>query len=59
MYWILTKVGSILFFEQKGKTLSTYEKQLEKQRSKIEEMEKMNLEPKTWTMAGEVSTYEF
>lgn len=22
-------------------------------------MEKMNLEPKTWTMAGEVSTYEF
>ncbi|XP_017227939.1 M phase phosphoprotein 10 [Daucus carota subsp. sativus] len=40
---------------KKGKTLSTYEKQLEKQRSKIEEMEKMNLEPKTWTMAGEVT----
>ncbi|KAK1373224.1 U3 small nucleolar ribonucleoprotein MPP10 [Heracleum sosnowskyi] len=40
---------------QKGKTLSTYEKQLEKQRSKIEQMEKMNLDPKTWTMQGEVT----
>ncbi|KAL8091692.1 M phase phosphoprotein 10 [Apium graveolens] len=40
---------------QKGKTLSTYEKQLEKQRSKIEQMEKMNLDPKTWTMRGEVT----
>lgn len=35
--------------------LSTHEKQLEKQQSKIEEMEKANLEPKTWTMQGEVT----
>lgn len=45
--------------EQKGKTLSTYEKQLEKQRTKIELMEKMNLDPKTWTMRGEVRTCVF
>lgn len=40
---------------QKGKNLSTFEKVSEKQRSKIEEMEKANLEPKTWTMQGEVT----
>ncbi|XAR50196.1 hypothetical protein NMG60_11004453 [Bertholletia excelsa] len=35
--------------------LSTHEKELEKLRSKIEQMEKANLEPKTWTMQGEVT----
>ncbi|KAF4361494.1 hypothetical protein G4B88_016704 [Cannabis sativa] len=37
------------------KTLSTHEKELEKLKSKIELMEKANLEPKTWTMQGEVT----
>ncbi|XP_062116242.1 M phase phosphoprotein 10 [Humulus lupulus] len=40
---------------QNEKTLSTHEKELEKLKSKIELMEKANLEPKTWTMQGEVS----
>ncbi|KAH7856504.1 hypothetical protein Vadar_002187 [Vaccinium darrowii] len=35
--------------------LSAYEEQLAKVRSKIEQMEKANLEPKTWTMQGEVT----
>ncbi|KAK1320313.1 hypothetical protein QJS10_CPA03g00359 [Acorus calamus] len=35
--------------------LSTYEKQLEKIQSKIEQLEKANLEPKSWTMQGEVT----
>ncbi|KAI0526899.1 hypothetical protein KFK09_002492 [Dendrobium nobile] len=38
-----------------GGALSTYEKELLKLRSKIQEMEKANLEPKTWTMQGEVT----
>ncbi|PON72209.1 U3 small nucleolar ribonucleoprotein complex, subunit Mpp [Parasponia andersonii] len=41
-------------FEDK-KTLSTHEKEREKLKSKIELMEKANLEPKTWTMQGEVT----
>ncbi|KAK9119748.1 hypothetical protein Scep_017841 [Stephania cephalantha] len=36
-------------------TLSTHEKHLKKLRLKIEQMEKANLEPKTWTMQGEVT----
>ncbi|CAA2992336.1 U3 small nucleolar ribonucleo MPP10 [Olea europaea subsp. europaea] len=36
-------------------TLSTHEKELEKLRSEIEMMEKANLDPKTWTMQGEVT----
>ncbi|XP_057995248.1 M phase phosphoprotein 10 isoform X2 [Hevea brasiliensis] len=40
--------------EKKG-GLSTHEKQLEKLQSEIEQMEKANLEPKTWTMRGEVT----
>lgn len=39
---------------QKKQSLSTHEKELERLRSEIEEMEKANLEPKTWTMQGEV-----
>lgn len=39
---------------QKQGTASTHEKQLEKIQSKIQQMEKANLEPKTWTMQGEV-----
>jgi len=35
--------------------LSTYEKELLKTRAKIEQMEKANLEPGTWTMQGEVT----
>ncbi|KAL0926288.1 hypothetical protein M5K25_002505 [Dendrobium thyrsiflorum] len=41
--------------EKNGGALSTYEKELLKLRSKIQEMEKANLEPKTWTMQGEVT----
>ncbi|WOL18364.1 U3 small nucleolar ribonucleoprotein MPP10 [Canna indica] len=37
------------------KVLSTHEKELQKLRSKIEQMEKANLEPKSWTMQGEVT----
>ncbi|KAJ6888700.1 hypothetical protein NC652_029709 [Populus alba x Populus x berolinensis] len=40
--------------ERKGR-LSTHEKQLQKLQSEIEQMEKVNLEPKTWTMQGEVT----
>lgn len=40
---------------QSQKTLSTHEKELKKLKSKIEQMEQENLEPKTWTMQGEVS----
>ncbi|XP_068637401.1 M phase phosphoprotein 10 [Aristolochia californica] len=36
-------------------TLSTHEKEVEKIRSEIEQMERANLEPKTWTMQGEVT----
>lgn len=35
--------------------LSAHEKQLQKLRSEIEQMEKANLEPKTWTMQGEIT----
>ncbi|KAI4365927.1 hypothetical protein MLD38_021864 [Melastoma candidum] len=35
--------------------LSTHEKELLSMKSKIEQMEKANLEPKTWTMQGEVT----
>ncbi|KAI5417017.1 hypothetical protein KIW84_041858 [Lathyrus oleraceus] len=41
--------------EQKIKTASTHEKQMEKVGSKIKLMEKANIEPKTWTMLGEVT----
>ncbi|CAI9087140.1 OLC1v1021135C2 [Oldenlandia corymbosa var. corymbosa] len=43
--------------EKKGR-LSTHEKGLERLRSTIEEMEKANLEPKTWTMQGEVTAFK-
>ncbi|KAA8540804.1 hypothetical protein F0562_024767 [Nyssa sinensis] len=42
-------------FNNQKENLSTHEKQLQKFRSKIEEMEKANLEPKSWTMQGEVT----
>ncbi|KAF5933923.1 hypothetical protein HYC85_030094 [Camellia sinensis] len=42
-------------FDNQKQNLSTHEKELEKLRSKIEQMEKANLEPKTWTMQGEVT----
>ncbi|KAJ4849662.1 hypothetical protein Tsubulata_019858 [Turnera subulata] len=35
--------------------LSTHEKQLQKLQSEIEQMERANLEPKSWTMRGEVT----
>ncbi|KAK2978079.1 hypothetical protein RJ640_005200, partial [Escallonia rubra] len=41
--------------KQKKENRSTHEKQLEKQCLKIEEMEKANMEVKTWTMQGEVT----
>ncbi|CAJ2664355.1 unnamed protein product [Trifolium pratense] len=37
------------------RTASTHEKQLEKIQSEIELMEKANVEPKTWSMQGEVT----
>ncbi|XP_019464018.1 PREDICTED: U3 small nucleolar ribonucleoprotein protein MPP10 isoform X2 [Lupinus angustifolius] len=40
--------------EQTG-IASTHEKELETIQSKIEQMEKSNLDPKTWTMQGEVT----
>ncbi|XP_043726180.1 U3 small nucleolar ribonucleoprotein protein MPP10 [Telopea speciosissima] len=43
------------FNDQKKETSSTHEKRLEKLRSKIEQMERANLEPKTWTMQGEIT----
>jgi hypothetical protein len=42
---------------QKKTTASTYEKQLEKIQSEIELMEKANVEPKDWTMQGEVISH--
>uniref|UniRef100_A0A6V7QU37 U3 small nucleolar ribonucleoprotein protein MPP10 n=1 Tax=Ananas comosus var. bracteatus TaxID=296719 RepID=A0A6V7QU37_ANACO len=41
--------------ENETKVLSTHEKELQKMRLKIEQMEKANLEPKSWTMQGEVT----
>ncbi|XP_061339111.1 uncharacterized protein LOC133285832 [Gastrolobium bilobum] len=38
------------FDEQKKGTASAHEKQLENIHSKMEQMEKANIEPKTWTM---------
>lgn len=49
-----SKLSSCLFFLQKQEAISKHEKQLEKIQSKIEQMEQANLEPKTWTMQGEV-----
>ncbi|XP_002511381.2 U3 small nucleolar ribonucleoprotein protein MPP10 [Ricinus communis] len=40
---------------EKEGDLSTHQKQREKLKSEIEQMEKANLEPKTWTMRGEVT----
>ncbi|XP_038683866.1 U3 small nucleolar ribonucleoprotein protein MPP10-like [Tripterygium wilfordii] len=40
---------------KRNNNLSTHEKQLKKLRSEIEKNEKANLEPKTWTMQGEVT----
>ncbi|GFZ12023.1 hypothetical protein Acr_23g0004080 [Actinidia rufa] len=42
-------------FENQKQNLSTHEKHLEKLHAKIEQMEQANLEPKTWTMQGEVT----
>ncbi|CAI8609906.1 unnamed protein product [Vicia faba] len=41
--------------KQKIRTASTHEKQLEKIQSNIKLMEKANIEPKNWTMLGEVT----
>ncbi|KAL5064631.1 hypothetical protein RYX36_026368 [Vicia faba] len=41
--------------KEKIRTASSHEKQLEKIQSKIKLMEKANIEPKTWTMLGEVT----
>ncbi|KAJ3685919.1 hypothetical protein LUZ61_015083 [Rhynchospora tenuis] len=41
--------------ENNKKNMSTHEKEVAKLRSKIEEMERANLEPKAWTMIGEVT----
>ncbi|KAK9278225.1 hypothetical protein L1049_027787 [Liquidambar formosana] len=43
------------FGSQKKRILSTHEQELERLRSNIEEMERANLEPRTWTMQGEVT----
>ncbi|KAL2321812.1 hypothetical protein Fmac_026191 [Flemingia macrophylla] len=43
------------FDKQKKSTVSAHEKELENIQSKIEQMEKANIEPKTWTMQGEVT----
>lgn len=40
---------------KKNDNLSTHEKQSEQLRSEIEKMERANLDPKTWTMKGEVT----
>ncbi|GFZ07827.1 hypothetical protein Acr_19g0007640 [Actinidia rufa] len=42
-------------FDNQKQNLSTHEKHLEKLQAKIEQMEQANLEPKTWTMQGEVT----
>lgn len=39
----------------KKENLSTHEREVEKIQNKIEELEKANLDPKTWTMKGEVT----
>ncbi|KAM1209728.1 hypothetical protein ACFX2I_015318 [Malus domestica] len=41
--------------DDKQTALSTHEKKLKKLQSQIEEMEKANLEPKSWIMQGEVT----
>ncbi|XP_068307935.1 M phase phosphoprotein 10-like [Pyrus communis] len=41
--------------DKKQTALSTHEKKLKKLQSQIEEMEKANLEPKSWIMRGEVT----
>ncbi|XP_055827658.1 M phase phosphoprotein 10 isoform X2 [Solanum dulcamara] len=41
--------------DNQKRSLSTHEKELKKLRSTIEDMEKANLEEKSWTMQGEVS----
>ncbi|CAN6717998.1 unnamed protein product [Malus baccata var. baccata] len=41
--------------DKKQTALSTHEKKLKKLQSQIEEMEKANLEPKSWIMQGEVT----
>ncbi|XP_026405015.1 U3 small nucleolar ribonucleoprotein protein MPP10-like isoform X2 [Papaver somniferum] len=46
------------FEDEKEGSLSTYEKEQKKQRAKIEEMEKANMETKSWNMLGEVSAAE-
>ncbi|XP_026422105.1 U3 small nucleolar ribonucleoprotein protein MPP10-like isoform X2 [Papaver somniferum] len=46
------------FEDEKEGSLSTYEKEQKKQRAKIEEMEKVNMETKSWNMLGEVSAAE-
>lgn len=40
--------------DEQEQGLSTHEKERLKMRTKIEQMEKANLEPSTWTMQGEV-----
>lgn len=47
------------FLLQGKNGLSTHEKELENLKSKIEQMEKANLEPKDWTMQGEASLIFF
>ncbi|KAL8057218.1 hypothetical protein ABFX02_04G170600 [Erythranthe guttata] len=41
--------------KQKKQSVSTHEKEVEKKRAEIEKMEKANMEPKTWTMQGEIT----
>ncbi|XP_020520694.1 U3 small nucleolar ribonucleoprotein protein MPP10 isoform X2 [Amborella trichopoda] len=41
--------------DQERATMSTHEKQLEKIHSRIEQLERANLEAKSWTMQGEVT----
>lgn len=43
------------YFLQRKDGLSTHEEELKKLQSKIEQMEKANLDPKVWTMRGEVT----
>ncbi|QHO16284.1 hypothetical protein HN51_032006 [Arachis hypogaea] len=43
------------FKKQNKGSASTHQKQLEKIQSKMEQMEKANLEPKAWNMQGEVT----
>ncbi|EOY20756.1 U3 small nucleolar ribonucleoprotein mpp10 isoform 4 [Theobroma cacao] len=42
-------------FDKRKDGLSTHEEELKKLQSKIEQMEKANLDPKVWTMRGEVT----